>query len=796
MKIHPFLAFGICLSLVLGCAGKVARFDPLSGSRSGYPVTAPVEIVRDQQGVPHILADNADDLFFGLGYAMAQDRFTEIDILRRLARGELAELLGVPIKIQGLSVARVDLTLRTFRFRQRAEQGLAAMAPEERALLESFARGINRFLEDGGETLSFYRLLRQKPAAWRPEDSLALAEMMGMSQAAGSITSEYYLERLRRLVPAEDWAVFVPFYPAGGPIITDDRNFSGWQSRLEVPNGPRLGSNNWVVSGQKTQSGRPLLANDPHVPTFLVPTFWYHVHLRGGGYDVAGMMFPGFPCFGAADNGNVAWALTNVMADHVDLFREKVNPENPDLYLADGEWVPFAKQEEVVPRLIGRPLKFTLRSTRHGVVMDSGVPGWKVDSAADEVLVFKFIDTDLPRFFHGYQVMAKAQNAQEFLAGAKAMGQGPMAWNHVFADTSGFIGYQTTGHIPIRPDHQGVRAREGWDSKNDWQGYIPFEELPRLLNPRKGYIATANNRVELPGYPYYITSDYVSPSRSSRITQLLEAKPKLSLSDMKAIQYDVKVWEAQRWVPILLADLEGAPEPRLQQAAAVLAQWQQEDYRATVDAAGPCLFEMFLEEFPLFVFGDDLPQGLAENLAQTGMLSPALERILEDPDSKWFDDRATKAKETRPDIVRRAMDQAMRYLLKKLGQDSTRWRWGELHHLTLSTTMGVITIPRVTYLIGTFELPGAPETVRASGSMFDPKTGFADMMAGPSTHYLVDFINPREIIWNASTGNSESPEGGRLGNTTQAWLSGDYFTLYLDEARFRQRAMGELVLTP
>lgn len=417
MKIHPFLVLTICLSLVLGCAGKVVRFDPLSASRSGYPVAAPVEIVRDQQGVPHILADNAADLFFGLGYAMAQDRFTELDILRRLARGELAELLGVPIKISGLSVTHVDLALRTFCFRERAEQGLAGMAPEDRALLEAFASGISRFVEDAGETLTLYRMLRQKPAAWRPEDSLALAEMMGMSQTTGSIIAEYYLERLRRLLPAEDWEVFAPFYPAEGPIITDDRPWSAPAAGLDFPGGPRLGSNNWVVSGQKTETGRPLLANDPHVPTFLVPTFWYHVHLRGAGYDVAGMMFPGFPCFGAANNGQVAWALTNVMADHVDIFREKVNPENPDLYLADGQWVPFAKQEEVVKRLIGRPLKFTLRRTRHGVVMDSGVPGWKVDSAPDEVLVFKFIDTDLPRFFHGYQVMAQARDAQEFQIG-------------------------------------------------------------------------------------------------------------------------------------------------------------------------------------------------------------------------------------------------------------------------------------------------------------------------------------------------------------------------------------------
>ena len=797
MKNRPVIALAVCSVLGLGCAGKVTRFDPIAGSRSGYAVSAPVRIIRDAQGVPHILAQNKTDLFFALGYTMAQDRFTEMDILRRAARGELAELLGVPIKISGLSIVHSDMALQSFRFPQRAAAGLQAMAPEDRALLESFAAGINRYLEDGGNTLSLYHLLHKKPAPWRPEDSLAVAEIMGMSQNVGSIMEEYYLERLRRILPAEDWELFFPFYPKDAPIITQDYDLNSLPSpRAELPDGVRLGSNNWVISGKKSVSGRPLIANDPHVPTMLVPTFWYHVHLKGGGYDIAGMMFPGFPCFGAAYNGKVAWALTNVMADHTDIFREKVNPENPDQYLADGQWVPFEKEDAVFKRLIGRPVHSTYRKTRHGVVMDSGLPGWKVDSAPGEVLVFKYIDTDLPRFFHGYQVMAQAQSAEEFLAGAKDMAFGPMAWNHVFADSSGFIGYQTTGHLPIRPDNQGLRAREGWDSKNDWQGYVPFEQLPHLYNPRKGYVATANNQVEVPGYPYYITADYVGPSRIGRITELIEAKPKLELADLKRIQYDVKVLPAESWVPILIADLEGAKEPLLQKAREVLLRWQREDYRATVDSAGECLYRLFMDNFPDEVFDDDFPAPLAQNLNAAGMYHWILERIIEDPKSKWFDDKRTKEVETRADMVRRTILKNMTYLSKQLGPDPAKWRWGELHHLTLSTTMGLLDIPRVTHSIGTFELPGAPETVRASEGQFDRKTGYHDMFSGPSTHFLVDFSQPGQITWNATTGNSENPDAGRLGNTTQAWLQAEYFSLYLDEAQFRQNAMGELILEP
>ena len=797
MKSRLLLALALGSALGFGCAGKVTRFDPLAGSRSGYAVSAPVRIIRDAQGVPHILAQNKTDLFFALGYTMAQDRFTEMDIFRKVARGELAELLGVPIKISGLSIVRTDMALRSFRFPERAEAGLKAMAPEDRALIESFAAGINRYLADGGKTLSLYHLLHLQPTPWRPEDSLAVAELMGMSQNEGSILEEYYLERLRRILVPADWELFFPFYPKGAPIITQDYDLGqSFSPSAELPDGVRWGSNNWVISGRKSASGLPLLANDPHVPTMLVPTFWYHVHLQGGGYNIAGMMFPGFPCFGAAYNGKVAWALTNVMADHTDIFREKVNPKNPDEYLADGKWVPFEKEAAVFKRLIGKPVHYTYRKTRHGVVMDSGLPGWKVDSAPDEVLVFKYIDTDLPRFFHGYQVMALANSAEEFLAGAKDMALGPMAWNHVFADASGFIGYQTTGHIPIRADNQGVRAREGWDAKNDWQGYVPFEQLPHLYNPKKGFVATANNQIEVPGYPYYLTADYVGPSRIGRITELIEAKPKLDLADLKRIQYDVKVLPAQAWVPILLADLEGAQEPLLQKAREVLLKWQQEDYRATVDSAGHCLYRLFMDDFPDQVFDDDFPTPLAQNLNQAGMYHWILERIIADPKSKWFDDQRTPAVETRADIVRRTILKDMTYLSKQLGPDPGKWRWGGLHHLTLSTTFGLITIPRVTANIGTFELPGAPETVRASEGQFDEKEGYHDMFSGPSTHFLVDFSQPGQIFWNATTGNSENPDGGRLGNTTPAWLKAEYFSLFLDEAKFRQDAMGELILQP
>jgi penicillin amidase len=481
------LALVLSLVFFIHCGGKkVVRFDPVSGKITGCSVSARVEIVRDMQGVPHILARTDEDLFFGLGYAMAQDRFTELDILRRAAEGRLGEMFGSPVKIAGFGMETVDRSIRIFQFQDLGRTAYERMDPENKALLDAFCRGMNRFLADARGTISFYNGLKLEPEPWRPEDSFAVAGLFGLTMTMDGLIEEYYLDRFFRELGPEKMKLFLPYYPESGPFITEDyspgkaRVFEPLFSALFNPGG--LGSNNWAVSGSRTESGKPLLCNDPHVPTILVPTFWYHVHLKEGSYDVAGLMFPGFPAFGAALNGKIGWTLTNVGADYIDLFREKVNPENPDQYLADGEWVEFEEKTEEI-RLRKKSHTATLRFTRHGVVLDPDYLGWNVNTAENEVLAMKFVDMKQDEFFRGYQMMAKAQNRDEFLAGDRLMSWGPFAWNHTYADVEGNIGYWTSGHIPIRPDNQGILPRDGWDSQNDWQGYVPFKDMPYLVNP-------------------------------------------------------------------------------------------------------------------------------------------------------------------------------------------------------------------------------------------------------------------------------------------------------------------------
>ena len=789
-----------------GCLPKVTRIEHTAGSLAGHPVSAPVSILYDQNGMPHIRAENDPDLFYGLGYSMAQDRFFLLDIFRRVGRGELSGLIGQLPSYRSYSLLGIDRIMRSFRFFERGQQGLAGLSPEDRALIEAYTRGINRYLQDAGDTLIEYRFFHTRPEPWRPEDCFISADVFGLSMTLYGLVYEYYATRLFRELGPERAKVFLVEYPEDAPYILEDdtafasanapvfeRLFDSLAWILPLLNG--IGSNNWVVAGSKTASGKPLLANDPHVPTILLPSFWYHAHLQGGSYDVAGMVFPGFPAFGAGTNGKIAWGITNARADYFDLFREKISPEHPGQYFYKGEWRPFEVVREEIPVRGRKPVPIEMRFTVHGPVIDQALMGWPVPvNRGEEVLSSHLTEVDMARFFHGYNRIALATDWNSFAAALADKAMGPVAWNHVFASTGGDIGYYESGHVALRPDGQGVLARRG-TGEDDWGGWIPFAEMPHLKNPVKGFIATANNKIEGPDYPYYLSAGYMHPSRASRITELLQDRTGLTAEDMQKIQYDLKVKSAEKVVPIILADLGSDPDPAVQRGVKALGEWQAQGYFATLDAKGPPVYEMMLKQLIKDTFSDELGPKLVNKLGLAGMDFPTLLKILPDPDNEWFDDVTTPEREARAKIMKRAMLETNAYLKKKLGKDPEQWTWGRLQTLYLYLPLGAI--PRIgkPMRIGKFPYPGTEETVNNSTPVFVKRYGFIHM-GGPTSRIVVDLALPRQFYYNCSTGPSENPKGGRFSETTDAWRSGRYLVMSLDEADYRQGMMGELLLTP
>jgi len=801
----------VFLTLIFGgCAlvnfqptlGTIKRTEWIDGKGSGYPLKQGVEIVRDKYGVPHIRAKNDKDLFFALGYAMAQDRFFQMDIFRRAGRGEICDLFG-RIKIWKIDMLIMDKVFRALNYRDRAERGYADMPAEGKELLDAFTAGVNRYLADAGDTIPQYHFFKTKPGLWRPEDSLVCAELFGLSMSYGQLGTEYYYARILRAYGYEKAKYLLPTYPESAPVVVEDLPVVKANDGIEnlllslkwVLNlgGAGLGSNNWVVGPEKSESGSAIISNDPHVPVYPFPTYWYLCHLDGGSFNIAGMMFPGLPAFGAAYNGDIAWALTNASIDHIDLFLEKVNAENPRQYLYKGEWKDFSIRKELISLRGQKPFEFSIRESIHGPVIDDTVLGQNLPiTDPGQVFTLKTVDVELGKFFQGYLDMARAKNWEEFQAGLKNMSLGPVAWNHLFADKNGNIGYWLSGRVPRRADNQGYIIRKGWTGEQEWTGYIPFEELPHIYNPKQNYLATANNRNFPDNYPYYLGMEYFV-ERISRIDEVLRSKQKFSVADMEKLQLDTTVFFARTYVRIIIEDISGANDEKLELAVRILRDWEKQGFQARIDSIGASLYEEILNNLDALTFKDEFKRMYTgASLFSISMF--AIPNIISDPDNPWFDNVDTSERETRRDIIRASTLKALKDLEKRFGKNPENWQWGKLSYSYFYTPMGILPGAKL-HRIGKFPREGRSGTVNANEGISLGPLGHI-FVVGPTTRMIVDFSDPGHFHFTATTGNSENIQSGRCGNLTENWVKGIYQTLSIQPEEYEKDAMGTLLLTP
>ncbi|MFO8055820.1 MAG: penicillin acylase family protein [bacterium] len=793
----------LLVSVVCSCVMTGNRHETLDGALTGHQLKKPVTIIYDKHGVAHIEAENDSDLFYALGYAMAQDRFFLMDLLRHMGKGEMSALFGRLPHYKSYDLLNGDRVLKSFQFEKRARTGVKNMDPQNRLLLESYTTGVNKYLEDADSKIPEYRALSIEPEPWSPADSFICMDVFGLSMTAYSFFYEYYAARLEREHGREAARLFIPEYPADAPYINQEELSGAAATGMKdflaafrplMPYMNAIGSNNWVVDGTMSASGKPVLANDPHVPHCFVPTFWYHAHLKSDNFDSMGLIFPGIPLMGAGTNGHVSWGITNARCDYIDIFVEKLNPQNRDQYKYKGEWRDFKEITETIP-IKGYPdHTYTYRRSVHGALIEDDMTGYQVPVLDNKVLAIHLIEVDFPRFFSGYLAIPKSEDAVQMKEAVKDMAMGPVAWNTVYATTQGDIGYLYSGHAPKRPDNQGVLPRPG-TGEAEWGGWIPFDELPHTENPAKHFIVTANNKVEGPDYPYYLSSGYNIPSRAARLTELLAGKSGLTPEDMARFQMDVKVMSAPDFVPLMIKDLENAGGPQIESCLKALRQWQANGYRASLDSIGTGVYKLIMKNMATLTFEDDLGETLAGNMSIASMLKPALWKILDKPDSEWFDIKGTDQKETRKDITIKAAIKSAEYLEKQFGEEPAGWQWGEMQTLYLRNFLGYLPWNKEARL-GTYPLAGTGETVNnTTGFFIGADYGFM-VLAGPSSRLCVDMADPRHLHFNATTGNSENPDSPLYDNTTQEWLSGEYVTVSLDREEYNRDRIARLVLRP
>ena len=743
-----------------------------------------VEIIRDTYGVPHVYAKNEPDLYFAFGYAMAQDRLWQMDLYRRVGQGRLAEVFGR------------DLVETDRNFRMLSAAGVNKETPPELAFIfSSFAKGVNAYVETHRDRLPVeFKLLRYRPDPWNEGDYLSILRVLNLGISRGwkvDLTAARILER----VGEEKLRDAFPVFPDDAPLVIpqETRALSGLPNAMAetirlvemlTDSLTLAGSNNWVVSGRRSVSGRPILANDTHL-ALTNPSLWWEVHLVCPTVDVSGFAIPGMPGISVGHNRHVAWGITNVMADDVDFYVEKINPENRRQYWHKDHWEEMRVVEETIHVKGDKPVRIEILLTHHGPVigeLEKGLSG--------DVITAKWAFTEVPQPAKTTYLLEKARNA-DAVREALRHWAGP-SQNVVFADTTGNIGYWCCATIPIRSKGDGLLPMPGWTGEYEWRGYVPFEAWPHVINPETGFIATANNKVVGKGYPYVITQYWEPMDRITRIRQMLTAKDKLSVEDFKRIQQDAYCVLASEMTPRMIEVLERRLNGReAEKARDVLSKW---DFIMDKDSVGACLFEVTYLKMMENIFKDELGEALFREYLETAHLPPrAIRGVFRRGSSPWLDDIHTPERETLEDILARSLTEMLSELRESLGRDMNKWSWGRIHSVTFGHVFGEKKPLDRIFSLGPFPFGGSHLTVNSGWYPYEKPY---EATAGASQRMIVDLSNVDASLRVLPTG-----ESGHLGSPhhrdqVALYLKGRYRPGWTDRREVEKHSEAVLVLKP
>jgi len=781
-------------------AGRTRFTSKTSGNLALEGLKAKVEVIRDKWGVPHIYAENMEDLLFSQGFIHAQDRFWQMEFNRRMAAGRLSEILGEPALL-------ADKTFRRLALRQAAQQDYEAMAGEERALLRSYSEGINAFLRQKKLPLEF-SILRYKPEDWHPLDSLLWSKVMAIGQS-GNFEAELLRAQLVQKVGPEIAARLEPLETLDLPqIVPVGADYSGIDfeaimvefGRLHEFNGlagAGNGSNNWVVDGSKSVTGKPLLANDPHISN-TTPAVWYEVHLHAPDFEVAGVSLPGVPFVIIGHNRHIAWGVTNTMADYQDGFIEKVDPANPKRYEYKGEWREFESWHEEIKVKGGKPTvqKEYFRSV-HGPIMSEFNPNLapaENGSSLEKAVAVCWTLYETSRATRAILQVNRAKNWEEFREALREWDIPSLSF--VYGDVDGNIGFQYTGRIPVRGKGKGMLPSPGHSGEYDWQGYIPFEELPSLYNPPSHLIYTANNQMTDNAYPYHLGSEYVGGWRAKRIRTLLNAKEKLSLEDFRRIQTDFYCEPGHIFARLML-DIEPADDWQ-RRALSFFRTW---DGQLSPNSVAGALYKLTIYKLLRQIFVPLLGEPLADKYMGvgdalsplnvfSGLPGPMVIRLIEKNDTWLLPEGQTWVQ-----ALQAALEEAIAELRQQIGDDMSGWEWGKLHMMKYNHPLGAVKPLDRVFNRGPQPIGGDTDTVWQTG--YSAKD--ADFTAnGPTASFrgLFDLGDLDRSLIGIMGGQSGSPFSPHYFDQAEQWIEGELHPMIFSRAELATYIQGTLTLTP
>ncbi|WP_069816072.1 penicillin acylase family protein [Streptomyces sp. TP-A0874] len=866
-----------------------ASFPETTGSLKLKGLSKPVQVKRDEYGVPQIYADTDEDLFIAQGYVHAQDRFWEMDVRRHITAGRLSEMFGE-------SQVETDAFLRTMGWREVAkEEYRTKLSERTKEYLRAYTAGVNAYLaEHEGASLSVeYAVLGltgdYRPHKWSPVDSIAWLKAMAWD-LRGNVQQEIDRSLMASRLSPEEIEQLYPKYPfdrnkpildrgsvdpvsdefspnasagtgegSGLPPEGTGQQVQGQLASLAEtldqlptllgPSGNGIGSNSWVIAGEHSATGKPLLANDPHLAPQM-PSLWYQMGLHcrtvgdACGFDVAGYTFSGMPGVVIGHNQQVAWGMTNLGADVSDLYLEKVTS---DSYLLDGKQVPFKTRKETIKVAGGEPREITVRSTANGPLVSdrsselaqvgkkAPVNNAAPDRGSGYAVSLRWTALTPGRSMDAVFALNSARDFDQFRKAARLF-EVP-SQNLIYADTKGNIGYQAPGRIPVRGKGDGRYPAPGWDSDYQWTGYVPQSALPYEYNPERGYIVTANQAVISPeDYPYALTDDWGYGARSQRINDLIESKikdgGKISTDDMQSMQLDSSSEIGELLTPYLKT-IE-VKDPYVREAQQLLEGW---DYTQDPDSAAAAYFNAVWRNVLKLAFGDKLPKelrvkgeclrvrppaddsgpledldGNARLVRECGMRAAdqaqpdggdrwyeVVRSILEDEDNRWWKTSGTPSApgaRNRDELLARAMKDARWELTAKLGKDVDTWSWGRLHQLTLKNqTLGTAGPGVVQWLFnrGPWNLGGGEAAVNATGWR---AAGGYEVIWVPSMRMVVNLDDFDKSRWINLTGASGHAYHPNYSDQTDKWAKGEMLPWAYSDKAVNRRTEDTLALTP
>lgn len=711
-----------------------------------------VEIIRDKDGVPHIRAKNDHDLYMAQGYVQAQDRLFQMDLSRRQASGELSEVVGS-------AAIDKDKYFRALGLRRAAVASYDQYSNQAKDTLNWFAEGVNAFikeLDENGKWPIEFKLLGYKPKEWTPTDSLTIGKYMAFDLGGHWEDQAFRYYLLQNFSEEKAYDLF-PSYPKDAPYIIskDTLNLEKSFASAVIPH-EFNGSNNWVVSGEKTKSGKPILADDPHL-SLSTPSIWYQMHLKGPDTNVGGVIFAGIPGIILGHNEEIAWGVTNTGPDVQDLYIEKRNPTNKNQFLYNEKWEDAEVIKEPIKVKDQKTIDYNVIVTRHGPIISE----FAADSGKDTVLSLQWTALQPSNELEAILKMNRAKNWDEFETALENF-QTP-AQNFVFASNDGTIAYKANGKIPIRKKGDGLLPVPGWTDEYEWTGYIPFNELPKTVNPKEGFISTANNKVISDDYPYHISHNWAQPYRQMRIQEVLKANDQITAKDMRDLQMDKMNLQAKEFVPIFLNELKGIKDKTEKEAIQQLKEWNFVDNE---ELAAPLIFNRWMTKISDVLFNKEIS---VEMLEKFGGRKQAVDELLrhaaEGNPGPWIKENGGLQA-----VLKKSFELAINEIKDEQGNSVSKWSWGEYHQLYFPHPLS--SVKPLNYLFnsdGRIPVGGSSVTVQAAANKNDGTVNH-----GGSWRFVIDTANMDSAYHLVGPGQSGHLKSKWYHNQLNAWANGTY----------------------